>query len=83
MTRLPPIIAALLLTATTLLAGCGTSDNDPGPGGVSAGEARALDEAAAMIESRRPPEPPATQPNDPATPAPSAENGKAAEPAPR
>lgn len=35
-----------------LLAGCGKSDNDPGPGGVTVGEARALDEAAAMIEKR-------------------------------
>jgi len=36
-----------------LLAACGTSDNAPGPGGVSVGEARALDEAASMIEARR------------------------------
>lgn len=36
-----------------LLASCGQSDNDPGPGGVSVGEARALDDAAAMIEQRR------------------------------
>lgn len=36
-----------------LLAGCGPSDTDPGPGGVSVGEARALDEAAEMIEARR------------------------------
>ena len=41
-------IAALLA-----LAACGKSDNDPGPGGVSIGEARALDEAAEMIEQRR------------------------------
>ncbi len=36
------------------LAACGASDNDPGPGGVTVGEARALDEAAQMIEERRP-----------------------------
>ena len=36
-----------------MLAGCGSADNDPGPGGVSVGEARALDEAAEMIEARR------------------------------
>jgi hypothetical protein len=37
------------------LAGCGSSDSDPGPGGVTMGEARALDEAAAMLDQRRPP----------------------------
>ena len=46
--------AALALPAiTALLAACGPSDNDPGPGGVTVGEARALDEAAEMIEERR------------------------------
>ena len=45
---------ALALPAiTALLAACGPSDNDPGPGGVTVGEARALDEAAEMIEERR------------------------------
>ena len=39
--------------ALLALAACGKSDNDPGPGGVSIGEARALDEAAEMIEQRR------------------------------
>ena len=34
------------------LAGCG-NDNDPGPGGVTVGEARALDEAAEMLEQQR------------------------------
>lgn len=38
------------------LAGCGQNDNDPGPGGVTVGEARALDEAAEMIEQRLPSE---------------------------
>ena len=49
--------ARLILTTALagLLAACGSSDNDPGPGGVTVGEARALDEAAEMIESRRPP----------------------------
>ena len=46
------ILASMALLA---LAACGKSDNDPGPGGVSVGEARALDEAAEMIEQRRPP----------------------------
>ena len=43
-----------------LLAGC-HSDSDPGPGGVTRGDARALDEAAASLDSRvaSPPAPPA------------------------
>lgn len=44
------VVAAALLLA---LAGCGQGENTPGPGGVTAGEARALDEAAEMIEARR------------------------------
>jgi hypothetical protein len=39
-----------------LLVACGQRDTDPGPGGVTVGEARALDEAAEMIEARRLPE---------------------------
>lgn len=39
--------------ALLLLAACGgPDDDDPGPGGVTMGEARALDEAAEMIEAR-------------------------------
>ena len=45
----------LLLLPLLALAACGRPDNAPGPGGVTAGEARALDEAAAMIESEGPP----------------------------
>jgi hypothetical protein len=45
-----------LLLAALLLAACGESDTDPGPGGVTVGEARALDEAAEMIEARRLPD---------------------------
>ncbi|MET1757056.1 hypothetical protein ABVV53_16570 [Novosphingobium sp. RD2P27] len=41
--------------AGLLLGGCEKADNAPGPGGVTVGEARALDEAAQMIEARRPP----------------------------
>ena len=32
---------------------CGAADNDPGPGGVTVGEARALDEAAEMLDERK------------------------------
>lgn len=48
------------ITAITMilaLAACGPTENDPGPGGVTVGEAQALDEAAEMLEARRiPPE---------------------------
>lgn len=44
---------AALLAACALLAGCGEADNDPGPGGVTVGEARALDEAAEMLDQQR------------------------------
>lgn len=42
-----------VLLALFALAACGAGENDPGPGGVTVGEARALDEAAEMIEARR------------------------------
>lgn len=48
------IIAIPLLALTALLCGCGKGENEPGPGGVTVGEARALDEAAEMIESQTP-----------------------------
>ncbi len=43
------ILIALALVAA---GGCTKADNEPGPGGVTVGEARALDEAAEMIESQ-------------------------------
>ena len=43
----------VLLALALLLAACGKSDDDPGPGGVTLGEARALDEAAEMVEGQR------------------------------
>lgn len=47
----------LALIAALALAACGSGDSEPRPGGVTVGEARALDEAAEMIEARRvPPE---------------------------
>lgn len=40
------------------LIACGPAENDPGPGGVTVGEAKALDEAAEMLDERNaPPEP--------------------------
>ena len=59
MSRPAPLCAliALALALALALAGCGKADNEPGPGGVTMGEARALDEAAEMIEAQRlPPE---------------------------
>lgn len=44
---------ALVLLVTALLVACGPSDTDPGPGGVTVGEARALDEAAEMLDEQR------------------------------
>ena len=41
----------LALALTMFVSGC-QKDSDPGPGGVTVGEARALDEAAAMLEKR-------------------------------
>lgn len=48
-TKLIPhaVAASLLLTA------CGPAENDPGPGGVTVGEAKMLDEAAEMLDERQ------------------------------
>jgi hypothetical protein len=54
----------LAFALALLLAGC-SSDSDPGPGGVTKGEAKQLDAAAATLEQR--PAPPlidATVPAD-------------------
>ncbi|MDE2560828.1 MAG: hypothetical protein KGL48_01150 [Sphingomonadales bacterium] len=52
---------SLALMAVAALAACGSKDTDPGPGGVTVGEARTLDEAAEMLDARQLP-PPAGQP---------------------
>ena len=44
-----------LAALSLLLATCGPGENDPGPGGVTVGEAKALDDAAAMLDARRSP----------------------------
>ena len=51
MRRALPMLAIPLLA----LAGCGPGENDPGPGGVTVGEARALDDAAEMLDHQRSP----------------------------
>lgn len=43
-------VAAAILMGLT--AGCSRTDNEPGPGGVTVSEAKALDQAAEMLESR-------------------------------
>ena len=53
--------AAAIIAVLPLVA-CGPTDNDPGPGGVTVGEARALDEAAEMLDERNIPAEPITQP---------------------
>ncbi|PKB14865.1 hypothetical protein B0I00_2467 [Novosphingobium kunmingense] len=45
---------AFALALLLAVSACGKADNQPGPGNVTVGEARALDEAAEMIEDRRP-----------------------------
>lgn len=78
---------SLAIAASSLIVGCAPSDTDPGPGGVSVGEAKALDEAAEMIEQRRLPEdavlgaedtdaplPPDSEPAAPTDAPPQAEN---------
>jgi hypothetical protein len=47
------IMRALALFSLALVTACGPAENDPGPGGVTVGEAKALDEAAEMLEERR------------------------------
>lgn len=44
-----------LLLFCAALSACGPGENDPGPGGVTVGEAKALDEAAAMLDAQRSP----------------------------
>ena len=42
-----------LCLAAVLLSGCGAADEDPGPGAVTVGEDRALDQAAEMLDEQR------------------------------
>lgn len=50
--RLSIVLGASLL----FLAACGENETAPGPGGVTVGEARALDEAAEMLDQQRLPD---------------------------
>lgn len=44
---------SLAASLAAVLGACDSDNNEAGPGGVSVGEAEALDEAAEMIEARR------------------------------
>ncbi len=48
----PEKFSLLILAAALPLAGCGTSGDSGGVGGVTVGEARALNEAAAALDDR-------------------------------
>lgn len=62
-------VGALALAALSFgLASCGPAENDPGPGGVTMGEARALDEAAEMLDERQANPDTATEPRADAAP---------------
>lgn len=56
----------LLLSAVAALAlgACSRTDNEPGPGGVTVAEAKALDDAAEMLESRESVAPAAAEAKD-------------------
>lgn len=45
-------LSASILAISFLLGACGANDSAEGPGGVTADEARALNEAAAMLDAR-------------------------------
>lgn len=61
MNRISYMLIALALLVLT--SGCGPAENDPGPGGVTVGEAKALDEAASMLDERNAPLVDGTEPS--------------------
>lgn len=67
---MPRLTSAALLALLLALAACGSEEASP-PGAVSPGEAKALDEAAEMLDQRR--LPPEALPTDAPTDAPPAE----------
>lgn len=48
--RMKPIA---ILALAMIVTACKPADNEPGPGGVTVGEAAMLDEAADMVEAKR------------------------------
>lgn len=69
-----PALLLLVASVAMLLGGCLRHENDPGQGGLTIGENRELDEAAAMLEARprasTPPSEAARAPQTNATPQP-------------
>lgn len=49
---MPQAPRSIILACLLALASCGSNDNDPGPGGVTIGEAEALNQAAEMLDER-------------------------------
>lgn len=48
------MVKKLALLIIAVLTACGPVENEPGPGGVSAEDASALDEAAAKLDGQKP-----------------------------
>ena len=61
MTARIPRQALIAAAALLVLAGCSKPDNAAGPGGVTVGEAKALDEAAEKLDANRVPDAAAQQ----------------------
>lgn len=53
---LAPLSLSLVLAPVLVLGACGPAGNDPGPGGVTVDEAKALDDAAEMLDQQRLPD---------------------------
>ena len=49
---MPQTPRSIILACLLALPSCGRNDNDPGPGGVTVGEAEALNQAAEMLDER-------------------------------
>lgn len=76
------MIRAATSSVLLLLAACGPAGNDPGAGGVTVDEAKALDRAAEMLEERRLPDEALSKPAVEGEPAPdNGADGAAPEPA--
>ena len=52
MSAMPQTPRSIILACLLTLPSCGSNDNDPGPGGVTVGEAEALNQAAEMLDDR-------------------------------
>jgi len=53
MGRLRPWCTGIAGAGALAIAGCSAPGNDPGPGGVTVDEAKALDEAAEMLDAQQ------------------------------